>query len=92
MLSLKSVGAPLAALGLASALFLAAGSANAAMAPSGLSQSSNPDIQLAFCALGLRVGPLGGCIAGGPGPYARPVGPGPRRCWINAWGRRVCNY
>lgn len=76
------------------AMLLAAPAAEAAMAPPPAVGYSNPDLQLAWCGLGFHIGPLGACIAGGPGPrYAGPpgracppgyhLGPYGRRCWAN---------
>ena len=83
---LKVIGGCLATLFAAGAMFLASATAQAAMAPSSAGQYATPDIQLAWCAVGAHIGPLGACI-GGPG-----WGPGyHRHCWHNQWGRWVCN-
>jgi hypothetical protein len=78
----------------AGALLLASSGAQAAMAPLlDAKVSTSPDVHLAWCAAGLHVGPLGACLAGGPGPYYGPhYGPGWHRCWINQWGSRVCRW
>ncbi len=74
-------------------MVLAATAADAAMSPPRLAQSSGNDIQLAWCGLGLHLGPLGACLAGGPGPgyYAGPADPG-RACppgyHLGPYGRR----
>jgi hypothetical protein len=74
----------------AAASVLTASAGQAAMLPAPGSAYSSPDVQLAWCAAGFRLGPLGACIAGGPGPVWH--GPGWRgHCWINRWGNRVCN-
>lgn len=91
MRSVRTMGGSLAALACAGAMLLAATTAHAAMAPTPAAPHSNPDIQLAWCAAGLALGPLGGCIVGGPNYY----GPGyyhRRHCWVNRWGNRVCNW
>lgn len=79
--------------GVAGAMLLAATAAQAAMAPAPLAQSPGSEVQLAWCALGFHLGPLGACFAGAPGPryYAGPgyracppgyhLGPYGRRCW-----------
>ena len=85
MFSRTFAGGSLAALIGGGAMLLAATTAQAAMTPAPGANYSSPDVQLAWCAAGLRVGPLGACIAGGPGPRYY------HRCWINRWGRRVCN-
>lgn len=90
MVSYKVMGGSLAALVGAGAMLLAATTAQAAMSPSPAARYSSPDIQLAWCAAGFHVGPLGACIAGGPG--WRGPGWGGRRCWINRWGNRVCRW
>jgi hypothetical protein len=59
---------------------LAATAADAAILPAPAPSSS--DIQLAWCAVGAHIGPVGACI----GSYHRW-----HHCWINRWGRRVCN-
>jgi hypothetical protein len=88
MFSRKFAGSSLTVLFGAAAMLLAATTAEAAMAPPPGATYSSPDVQLAWCAAGLHVGPVGACIGGGPGPRWR----GPyHRCWINRWGRRVCN-
>jgi hypothetical protein len=87
MLSLKLRHRFLAAL--AGAMVLAATTAQAAMLPAPAAEYSTPDIQLAWCAVGAHIGPLGACI-GGPGYYGHR-GYGHRHCWINRWGHRVCN-
>jgi hypothetical protein len=97
MVSRKTIGSSLAALAAAGAMLLVASTADAAMSPVPAARQSNPDIQLAWCGVGFHVGPLGACVGGGPGwrgPGWRGPGwrgPGWRHCWINNWGRRVCN-
>jgi len=100
MISRKVLGGSLAALVGAGALLLAATTAEAAMSPAPAAGYSSPDVQLAWCAAGLRVGPLGACIAGGPGwrgpgwrgPGWRGPGYwGPRRCWRGYYGALHCN-
>jgi hypothetical protein len=95
MISRKILGGSLAALVGAGAMLLAATTADAAMAPSPAARYSTPDIQLAWCAAGFRVGPLGACIAGGPGwrgPGWRGPGYwGPGHCWRGYYGRLHCN-
>jgi hypothetical protein len=95
MVSRKTIGGSLAALVGAGAMLLAATTAQAAMSPSPAARYSTPDIQLAWCAAGFHVGPLGACIGGGPGwrgPGWRGPGWGGHRCWINRWGNRVCRW
>ena len=89
MLSRKLRDRSLAALAGAGAVFLAVTTAQAAMLPAPAEQYSTPDIQLAWCAVGAHIGPLGACI-GGPG-YYHHRGYWHRHCWINRWGHRVCN-
>ena len=80
----------------AGAVILAATTAQAAITPVSIEMASTPDIQLAWCAVGAHIGPLGACI-GGPGRYyGRPAyyshpGYGYRHCWSNHWGHRICN-
>jgi hypothetical protein len=74
------------ALASAGAMLLAATTAEAAMSPAPAAQYSKPEVQLAYCAAGLHVGPVGACIGGRPG-----VRRAYRHCWVNRWGRRVCN-
>jgi hypothetical protein len=86
MLSRKLTGRALGSLVGVGLALIAASSAEAAMSPSDGNRYSTPDVHMAWCAVGAHIGPIGGCI-GGPG-----YGPGWRRhCWINHWGRRVCN-
>jgi hypothetical protein len=85
MLSRKLKHRSLAALAGAGAMFLAATASQAAILPSPTEQNSTPDIQLAWCAVGAHIGPVGACI-GGPGYYHHY-----HHCWINHWGHRVCN-
>ena len=79
---------------LASVLALSAGAASA-MTAAPVGPTGNSDIQNVWCAAGLRLGPFGACLAGGPNYYApRPVYVRPgyaRRCWIDAYGYRRCN-
>ena len=70
----------IASLVVAGGLSLAASAADAAMAPAPASAYVASDIQDAGCLLGAHVGPLGACIGG----YRH-------HCWINRYGRRVCN-
>ena len=87
----KSFGARAAATVGALALFAAASTADAAMAPEPASDYSNPNVQLAWCAAGVQIGPLGACL-GGPGyygPYHRGYY---RHCWRGYSGRLHCNY
>jgi len=96
MISRKILGGSLAALVGAGAMLLAATTANAAMSPSPAARYSTPDIQLAWCAAGFHVGPLGACIAGGPGwrgpgYYGRPGYWGPGHCWRGPYGALHCN-
>jgi hypothetical protein len=86
MFSTKFAGSSLAVLIGAGAMLLAATTAQAAMAPAPGASYASPDVQKAWCAAGLHVGPLGACVVGGPGPRRYY-----HRCWINAYGRRVCN-
>jgi hypothetical protein len=83
----KACGGGFAAL-VGGVMLLAAATAQAGMMPAPAMEKSNPNVQLAWCAAGFRVGPLGACVAGGPGPGWR----GGRRCWIDRWGRRVCRW
>ena len=71
---------------IASAALLASNLAEAAMQPVPAGQDQRPDVQLAWCAVGAHIGPVGACI-GGSG-YRRGYY---HHCWINRWGRRVCN-
>jgi hypothetical protein len=71
------------------ALFAAASTAEAAMAPPPVSDYSNPNVQLAWCAAGVQIGPLGACV-GGPGPYYHHYYH--RHCWRGYSGRLHCNY
>jgi hypothetical protein len=81
MLSRKLRDRSLAAL--AGAMMLAATASQAAILPSPVAPYSSPDIQLAFCALGAHIGPVGACIGHVHGH---------RHCWINRWGHRVCRW
>ena len=70
----------------AGAMVLVATTAQAAMSPASMPSTSN--VQTVACLLGAHVGPAGVCIGGyRPGYRAGYV----HRCWINRWGRRVCN-
>jgi hypothetical protein len=84
MMSRESMSRSFAALVGAGAMFLAATTAQAAMAPAPAGMYATSDIQTVGCLLGAHVGPAGVCI-GGYHPYYH------HRCWINRWGRRVCN-
>ena len=95
MISRRILGGSLGALVAAGTMLLAITTANAAMSPAPSGHYSSPDVQLAWCAAGFRVGPVGACVAGGPGwrgPGWRGPGWRGRRCWINRWGHRVCNW
>jgi hypothetical protein len=75
------------------AMLMGVATAQAGVMPAPVAPHANPDVQLAWCAAGLHIGPLGGCIVGGPNYYAPHPGyyyGGPRRCWINPYGVRVC--
>lgn len=97
MIANKIFGASLGALVAGGAMLLAASTANAAMAPAPAAHYSSPDVQLAWCAAGFHVGPVGACVAGGPGwrgpGWRRPGywGPGYRHCWRGYYGRLHCN-
>jgi hypothetical protein len=96
MISHKILGVSVGATVAAGAMLLTAATANAAMAPAPGASYSNPNIQLAWCAAGLHVGPLGACIAGGPGyrygyGWRRPGYWGPGHCWRGYYGRLHCN-
>jgi hypothetical protein len=80
----------------AGAMILASAGAEAAMSPPLLSQSPNNNVHHVWCAVGVNLLFLGGCLAGGPGPRyyagANPprgcpagyhLGPQGRRCWPN---------
>jgi hypothetical protein len=72
----------------AGALSLSAAAAEAAFMPQPGENYAPQNVQMAWCAVGAHIGPIGGCVGG--------YGPGWRRgywrhCWINRWGRRVCN-
>ena len=81
----------------AAAIILSAASAQAAMTPAPKAHYADPGVQKAWCGLGFHLGPLGACLAGGPGPryYGGPpypgracppgyhLGPYGRRCWPN---------
>jgi hypothetical protein len=82
MLSRKSRRGSLAAFVAAGAMLLSATISQAAMAPAPAATYAASDIQLAWCAIGAHIGPLGACIGG----YHH------RHCWINRWGHRVCNW
>jgi hypothetical protein len=89
MLSCKLRDRSLAALAGVGAMFLAATVSQAAILPAPAELNSTPpDIQLAWCAVGAHIGPVGACI-GGPGYGHRGYWRG--HCWINRWGHRVCN-
>ena len=82
MLSRKSRSGSLAALVAAGAMLLSATLSQAAMAPAPAATYAGSDIQLAWCAVGAHIGPVGACIGG----YHR------HHCWYNRWGHRVCNW
>ena len=79
MMSREFIGRSFGTLVAAGTLFLAATTAQAAMLPAPVSAGS--DVQTVACLLGAHVGPAGVCIGG----YHH------HHCWINHWGRRVCN-
>jgi hypothetical protein len=58
----KSMSGPLAALFGAGVLFASIVSGQAAMAPT--APQATPNIHKADCAVGMRIGPLGGCVLG----------------------------
>ncbi|MGO8800301.1 MAG: hypothetical protein ACLQE9_02920 [Roseiarcus sp.] len=93
MVSRKMLGGCVGALVGAGAMVLAMTTADAAMAPSPAARYSTPEVQLAWCAAGFHVGPVGACVAGGPGPgyYGRPGYWGPRHCWRGYYGALHCN-
>jgi hypothetical protein len=86
----KSISGPVAALVGAGALFLAATTAQAAMSPAPTAQYSSPNVQLAWCAVGANIGPLGACV-GTDHPYYGHSGYWHHHCWTNHWGHRICN-
>jgi hypothetical protein len=83
MLTRKLRGGSLAALIAAGAMLLSATISQAAMAPAPGASYAGSDIQLAFCAVGAHIGPVGACI----GSYHRNY-----HCWYNRWGHRVCSW
>ena len=83
MLTRKLRGGSLAALVAAGAMLLSAAISQAAMAPAPNASYAGSDIQLAWCAVGAHIGPVGACI----GHVHRY-----HHCWINRWGHRVCNW
>jgi hypothetical protein len=83
MLSRNSKSGSLAALAAAGAMLLSATISQAAMAPAPAAAYAASDVQLAFCAVGAHIGPVGACI----GSYHRY-----HHCWYNRWGHRVCNW
>jgi hypothetical protein len=85
MLSRKWTRGSLAALVAAGAMLLSASLSQAAMAPAPNASYAGSDVQLAFCALGAHIGPVGACIG-------HVHGYGYHHCWINRWGHRVCNW
>jgi len=85
MLSRKLRNGSLAALVAGGAMLLSAAISQAAMAPAPGAGYAGSDIQLAFCAVGAHVGPVGACI----GSYHHYHGY--NHCWYNHWGHRVCN-
>ena len=82
MLSFNQIGRLLPVIGAAVLMFFLNLSAHAAMAPAPPASVSAPDVQLAWCAIGAHIGPIGGCIGGSGGRS---------RCWVNRWGHRVCD-
>jgi hypothetical protein len=70
----------IASLVVAGGISLAAGAAEAAMAPAPVAGYVTSDVQDVGCLLGAHVGPVGACVGG----YRH-------HCWINRWGHRVCN-
>ena len=83
MLTRKLRSGSLAALVAAGAMLLSATISQAAMAPAPNASYAGSDIQLAWCAVGAHIGPVGACI----GHVHRY-----HHCWINRWGHRVCNW
>ena len=86
MSSRNLMGGSLAAFAAASAMWLAATTGQAAILPASPGAYSAPNVQLAWCAIGAHIGPLGACVGGPgyrPGYY--------HHCWHNRWGQRVCN-
>lgn len=85
MFSRNLIGGSFAALATAGVMFLAASTgAQAAMSPPSGSVYVASDAQEAGCLLGAHVGPVGACL-GGNGYHRH------RHCWVNRWGREVCN-
>jgi hypothetical protein len=76
------IGCSLAALATAGVMFVTASTAQAAMSPAPASAYAATDTQEVGCLLGAHLGPLGACL-GGEHRH--------RHCWIDRWGRQVCN-
>lgn len=92
MISRKLLSAAAPALALAGAMFLAAPMAHAGMAPVFAGAATAGYVQPIECDVGLRLGPLGGCIAGHADPERddNDAHRHHRHCWNDNDGNRTC--